>query len=73
MIPPGRRRLLVGRQEILDYLGIGRQAFGDFLRLGMPAAVYHGKWYAHADNLDEFFRRVTRRRSPESEAETEAE
>lgn len=67
-----QRRLLVGRQEILDYLGVGKQVFADLLRLGLPAAVIGGKWYAHTDNLDEFFRRITRRRSgPENVDEAE--
>jgi hypothetical protein len=55
------RRLLAGKQEILKYLGIGHQAFQDFIKMGLPAQVFQNKWYAHVDNIDDFFKHMTKR------------
>lgn len=55
-----RGRLLVGKKEITDYLQIGGPMFYEFIKMGMPARVINSRWYAHTDNLDEYFRVYTR-------------
>jgi hypothetical protein len=54
------RKILTCRQEVLDYTGLSRYMATKFVRLGMPVLIVDGHWYAHPDNLDEFFRQVTR-------------
>jgi hypothetical protein len=52
-------KILKGVDSIITYIGCGRQFFYDLVELGLPAAVIGGTWYAHADNIEEFFRRRT--------------
>ena len=57
--------ILVGRKAITEYLGIGVGRLDKWRARGLP--VYKdsdgGLLYAHKDNLSEFFKRYTRRRS----------
>ena len=48
------------KQEILDYLGISDEMFKSFVRIGMPVRYVGGRCIAHPDNLDDFFRAITR-------------
>ena len=52
-------KILKGAESIAAYIGCGRQKFYDFVADGLPAAVMDGTWYAHADNIEEYFRRRT--------------
>ena len=61
----GRARLLIGKKEILEYLQIGQPMFYEFIKIGMPARVINNRWYAHKDNLEEWFRGLTRVRAGE--------
>ena len=64
-------RALFGKKAILEYLKVGEPAFRTFIEMGMPAQVINGRWYAHKDNIDEFWRTLTRYRetAPPSDAE----
>lgn len=53
--------LLVGQQQIFDYLGIAQPAFYEFIKMGMPAVSINGRWYAHQKNLDDYFIALTRK------------
>ena len=53
-------RILMCKQEILDYLGISDEMFKSFVRIGMPVRYVGGRCIAHPDNLDEFFKSFTR-------------
>lgn len=63
------KKLLIGAKVISAYLNISKPTFYKFVREGftlpggkrirLPATVIDKKWYAHADNLDEFFKLVT--------------
>ena len=53
--------LLVGSQQIMDYLGIALPTFKEFVRLGMPAIKVNATWYAHQKNLDDYFIILTRK------------
>jgi hypothetical protein len=57
----GHGRLLIGKERIREYLGIGEPAFYDFVKMGMPARVINNRWYAHSDNIDVFFKQITGR------------
>jgi hypothetical protein len=52
--------LLRCKQEILDYLGVSDEMFKTLVRAGMPVRYIGGRCFAHPDNLDEFFKAITR-------------
>ena len=55
-----KRKVLTSKKEILEYLGVTEYKFYRMVEQGLIAArVIDGRWYAHADNLDEFFRART--------------
>ena len=56
------RRLLIGRDEIIEYLSISKGLFYNFVEMGLPAVVIKNRWYAHKDNIDNFFQSLTRHR-----------
>jgi len=52
-------RILIGLNDILDYIKISKPMFYQFIEMGLPARVINNRWYAHKDNIDEFFRQYT--------------
>jgi hypothetical protein len=53
-------KLLVGVKAICAYLDdISEPTFYKFVKLGMPAIVIDGRWYAYTENLDNFFQKLT--------------
>jgi len=79
------KKLLIGAKAISCYLTISRNTFYKFVREGvalsdgkrirLPATVIDKVWYAHADNLDEFFKIITlspAREIPDEREENEA-
>ena len=75
------KKLLIGAKAIAAYLTISKNTFYKFVREGvalsdgkrvrLPATVIDNVWYAHADNLDEFFKIITL--TPVKEIPDEAE
>jgi hypothetical protein len=53
------RRVFTTKDEIKDYLNISDILFKKFIKSGMPALFIDGRWYAHADNIDGWFRATT--------------
>lgn len=58
------RKILKTKEEIQTYIGgvsgpAGDVLFKKYIEAGMPARFEDGRWIAHADNIDEFFRRYT--------------
>lgn len=56
-------RFLQGSKKIMEYLQVSKPVFYKFVSMGMPAVVIDNRWYAHADNLDEFMKAITRNRT----------
>ena len=53
--------ILIGRKALCAYLGgVTWPVVLKFIKMGMPATVIDGRWYAHTANINEFFRRITR-------------
>jgi len=53
-------KVLIGRKAICSHLDdISIPMFYKFIKMGMPAIVIDGHWYAHADNLDKWFQKLT--------------
>lgn len=46
--------------DIKSYIGIkSTELFNKFIKSGMPAKVINGRWYAHTENIDRYFRAIT--------------
>lgn len=54
------KRILIGTGEIMDYVGIkSKELLATLINKGMPARKIGKNWYAHKENIDAYFRRVT--------------
>ena len=60
------KKVFTRAQEIIDAYGITRARFDKFIRMGMPARLIDNRWYAHRDNIDEWFRRLTAVSQPDA-------
>jgi hypothetical protein len=55
-------KILKTKKKIMEYLEItSDDTFRGYVEVGLPAVVINGRWHAHVDNLDEFFRVITRK------------
>jgi hypothetical protein len=54
------QKILQGKKEIMKYCDISETLFVKFIKSGMPAIQIDGRWYAHAENLDDYFKAMTR-------------
>ena len=60
-------KILITEKAIRAYIeasegyDVSRPMFQEYLAMGLPVRVIRGKYHAHADNLDDFFRRITLR------------
>jgi len=65
-------QLLIGAKQIRDYLhDMSEPIFYKFIKLGMPAAIINGRWYAWRSNLDDWFQQVTRKQEGQVPADVE--
>ena len=55
-------KILKGVEQICDYGKFSKALFADLMKMGLPVARVRGIWWAHADNIDEFFRHMTLQR-----------
>ena len=53
------KKILTSKQEIRDYVGCSWRSFKRYAESGFPALYEEGRWIAHTDNIDEFFRKYT--------------
>ncbi len=53
-------KILVGKDAILEYLQVSEKLFKKFMANGLPVRVMENRYYAHADNLDNYFLHLTR-------------
>lgn len=60
MANPDMTKVLMSKQEIMDHLKISDKLYKKFIRLGMPVLYVDGRCYAHKDNLEDFFKAITR-------------
>ena len=56
----GYKKILTSKDEIIDYAGLSKHTYAKFLKMGMPVLYIDGRCYAHKDNIDEFFKAITR-------------
>jgi excisionase family DNA binding protein len=58
---PQSESILIGLQTITTYLKISKPTFYKLVKNSkLPAIVIDGTWYAHKDNLDDYFKAITR-------------
>ena len=55
--------LLDGKDEIMTFLRTTEYKLKKYVAAGMPVLIEDGRWLAHRDNLEDFFRAYTRQRS----------
>jgi len=55
-VEPVSKNIIWTAESISKYLGVSRNKFYNLVQIGLPAVVIDGKWCAHADNLEAFFR-----------------
>ena len=48
-------KILTSRDEVMEYMGISRDLYYHFIKLGLPVAKINGRVYAHTERLDEWF------------------
>jgi hypothetical protein len=53
------KKILTSKQEIMDYIGCSWRTFKRYVEAGLPARYEEGRWMAHSDNIDEFFKKYT--------------
>jgi len=50
-------KILIGETDICQFLGgINRDLFKKLIDLGMPITQFNGRYYAHSENIEEWFR-----------------
>jgi hypothetical protein len=69
MANTGMDNVLTSKDEILAYTGLSKHTYIKFLKMGLPVLYIDGRCYAHKDNIDEFFKKVTRVNSSKAEDE----
>lgn len=53
--------VLDGKEEIRKFLkGMSDYKMSKYIAAGMPVLIDDGRWIAHKDNLEDFFRKYTR-------------
>ena len=56
--------LLDGKKEISDFLnGAGEKKLLKYIKSGMPVLIEDGRWLAHKENIEEFFKHYTRKKA----------
>lgn len=63
--------ILIGLDEITGYIGVTVPTFHDLVKFGLPATTIKGRWYAHSQNIDKYFERVTLIRQKEIDENAE--
>ena len=56
----GLKKVLGSKQEIMSYAGISKYLYAKFIKMGMPVLYLDGRCLAHTDNIDDFFKSITR-------------
>jgi hypothetical protein len=52
-------KILIGKQAIMDYLQMSENTLLKFVKRGLPVRIIDNRYYAHQDNIDCYFRKLT--------------
>ena len=58
-----------GPGSIGEFLGVSRGTVYKYIKIGMPVELIFGAYHAHTDNIEEWFKRVTRKQYQNPPAE----
>lgn len=61
--PP--KRFLKSKEEIMEFFDIKDAIFAQFLKIQIPVIVINGRYFAHSDNLDAWFKTLTAKQRAE--------
>ena len=61
------KKVLTSKEEIMEYAGLSKHTYAKFLKMGMPVLYIDGRCYAHKDNINDFFKAITRVNSSKAE------
>lgn len=61
--------VLFGKDEIMDAYKLTEYKLKKFIKMGMPVLVLDGTCYAHRDNINDWFKAITRVNSKNVEVE----
>lgn len=65
-----RTGLLDGKKAISQFLNNpGDKKLKKFVKAGMPVLIENGRWLAHKENIEEFFKHYTRRKAHLSDSD----
>ena len=58
---PKTSKIIIGIKDIKAFFNppISEPLFRALLKIGLPAIQINGYWYAHTDNLEDFFKKIT--------------
>ena len=60
----GNSGLLDGKEEIRRFLNNTTEyKLKKYIEYGMPVLIEEGRWLAHKDNIEEFFKHFTRKKA----------
>lgn len=59
------KRFLTSKDEIMEFLGVKRSVFEQFVKINLPVVVINGRYYAHSENLDAWVKAFTAKQRPE--------
>lgn len=51
-------KVLIGRKAICKYIGVSKNLFYPLINEGLPAQKGVGGWRAHAEVLDDYFKKI---------------
>lgn len=54
-----KKKVLSSKQEIMDHIGISKDLYAKFIKMGMPVLYLNRRCLAHTDNIDDFFKKIT--------------
>lgn len=54
------KKVLTSKEDVMDYAGLTKHTYPKFLKLGLPVLYMDGRCYAHKDNIDDFFKIITK-------------
>jgi len=58
-----RTGLLIGKKEVSVFLDDASDyLLKKYIEMGMPVVIEEGRWFAHKENIEEFFKHYTRKK-----------
>lgn len=52
-------KVLFGKDEIMEYCKMSEYKFKKWIKLGMPVLIIDGTCYAHKENIEAWFKKIT--------------